>query len=341
MRKTIFPCAGSSDRAARPHRWVRAPRCHGEFEPCVLLRKGADPRSELGGGIQRRIHAHADEPGSVWRKFLLSDLPRCERKLRYQGGRTVSEPGCVDQWKANSGSSEHRHQLPGFEQVGITPPEGRNDVTGVLTDIFLTRKGNTKCDSAAKFARGVWMSFTTGTRWGTSLSTGAKAHGQATRHMTVANIGAGRLSRRRHSGANISVGNAERKVTVNAFSLFAGDSWQATSNLSMTFGFVTSISGPCTTMRRIWPVFIPGRGLVIQGNGIGSIFPPDRNNFAPRFGFAYKPPIASGLVVRGGVGVFFDQINMNPFLDYRPPNGAADGLQGNPAGPITGSQLQD
>jgi hypothetical protein len=31
--------------------------------------------------------------------------------------------------------------------------------------------------------------------------------------------------------------------------------------------------------------------------------------------------------------VYYDQININPFLDYRPPNGAADGLEGNPAGP--------
>jgi hypothetical protein len=38
------------------------------------------------------------------------------------------------------------------------------------------------------------------------------------------------------------------------------------------------------------------------------------------------------LVVRGSLGVFYDQINMNPFLDFRPPN-AADGLEDNPAGP--------
>jgi hypothetical protein len=31
--------------------------------------------------------------------------------------------------------------------------------------------------------------------------------------------------------------------------------------------------------------------------------------------------------------MFYDQINMNPFLDYRPPNSAADGLEDNPAGP--------
>ena len=75
---------------------------------------------------------------------------------------------------------------------------------------------------------------------------------------------------------------------------------------------------------------------MIQGNGISSIFPPDKNNFAPRFGFAYQPTEKDDLVIRGGFGVFYDQINMNPFLDFRPPNGGADGLEDNPAGPLSG-----
>src|SRR6202035_2075947 len=80
-------------------------------------------------------------------------------------------------------------------------------------------------------------------------------------------------------------------------------------------------------------VFIPSAGgIKVQGNGIGSIFPPDKNNFAPRVGFAYQPTDKSDLVVRGGFGVFYDQINMNPFLDFRPPT-TADGLEDNPAGP--------
>ena len=48
-------------------------------------------------------------------------------------------------------------------------------------------------------------------------------------------------------------------------------------------------------------------------------------------GFAYNA--GHGLVVRGGYGIYFDQINMNPFLDFRPPISAADGLEDNPIGP--------
>jgi hypothetical protein len=80
-------------------------------------------------------------------------------------------------------------------------------------------------------------------------------------------------------------------------------------------------------------VFVPSLGgIKIQGNGIDAIFPADKNNFAPRLGFAYQPTARNDLVVRGSFGVYYDQINMNPFLDFRPPNNA-DGLEDNPAGP--------
>ncbi|HKV76519.1 MAG TPA: hypothetical protein VJP02_00170, partial [Candidatus Sulfotelmatobacter sp.] len=51
-----------------------------------------------------------------------------------------------------------------------------------------------------------------------------------------------------------------------------------------------------------------------------------------RLGFAYQPTKREDLVVRGAFGIYFDQINVNPFMDIRPPNNA-DGVQDNPAGP--------
>jgi len=122
-------------------------------------------------------------------------------------------------------------------------------------------------------------------------------------------------------------------VLVNGFDFFAQDQWQITPKLNVNLGLRYEYFGPLHNGKKDLAVFIPGKGIVIQGAGIDSIFPADKNNFAPRFGFAYQPTRKNDLVVRGGIGVFYDQINMNPFLDYRPPNGAADGLEGNPAGP--------
>ena len=135
------------------------------------------------------------------------------------------------------------------------------------------------------------------------------------------------------SSSTIAVGNPERFVRVNAFNLYLQDAWQLTRKLNVNFGLRYEYFGPLHSDRKDLAVFTPDKGLLIQGVGIDSIFPPDRNNFAPRFGFAYQPREGGDIVVRGGIGVFFDQINMNPFLDFRPPIAAAQGLEGNPVGP--------
>jgi len=112
-----------------------------------------------------------------------------------------------------------------------------------------------------------------------------------------------------------------------------GDNWRITNSLTINLGLRYEYFGPLHTSDKDTAVFIPGKALQIQGAGISSLFPPDRNNFAPRLGFAYQATQKGDLVVRGGVGVYYDQINMNPFLDYRPPIAAADGVQDNPIGP--------
>src|SRR5262249_45942817 len=134
------------------------------------------------------------------------------------------------------------------------------------------------------------------------------------------------------SSSTIAVGDPERFVTVNAFNFFAQDAWQFTPRLNVNLGLRYDYFGPLHSDRKDLAVFIPGQGLRVQGNGIDSVFPADKNNWAPRIGFAYQPTQSGTLVVRGGVGVFYDQINMNPFLDFRPPIAAAQGIQGNPFG---------
>jgi len=130
------------------------------------------------------------------------------------------------------------------------------------------------------------------------------------------------------SNSSISVGDAERYILVNAFDVFAQDDWQVTPKLNVNLGLRYEYFGP---LHSAGPndigEFVPGQGLELKN----SLFNPDRNNFGPRVGFAYAP--LNSFVVRGGFGVFYDQINVNPFLDFRPPIGAADGLEDNPIGP--------
>jgi len=240
----------------------------------------------------------------------------------------------------------------GFEQVGITPPEGRNDIVGHLTDIVSYTVGKHEIRYGGEFRQGrvdefyyrhglgsfafdgtagPWAGLT-GCGGATPPPACAGINGDA---LALADFLAGDVSACNTAknsvssacGASIAVGNQERHVTVNAVNFFGQDAWKFSPRLTLTAGLRYEYFGPIHSTDGTLAGFIPGKGVVV-----GQIYPPDKNNFAPRIGFAYQPTSKGDLVVRGGVGVFFAQINMNPFLDYRPPSGA-DGLEDNPAGP--------
>src|SRR5713226_8102637 len=234
--------------------------------------------------------------------------------------------------------------ISGFEQIGLTPPEGRNDVTGHLTDIVSYTMGKHQFRFGAEIRqahvnefyhrRGTGKFTFDGTQgpWHARCIAPTPPVGCDTNTTALADFLAGDVS-----SSTIAVGNPERFVTVNAFNAYFHDAWQFTRKLNVNLGLRYEYFGPLHSDKKDIAVFIPGKGLLVQGAGIGSIFPPNRANFAPRIGFAYQPKGTSDLVVRGGIGIFFDQINMNPFLDFRPPITGASGLQGNPIGAFPNS----
>ncbi len=225
--------------------------------------------------------------------------------------------------------------INGFDQIGITPPEGRNDTTGHITDILSWSTGKHQFRFGGEFRDGrvdefyhrrSLGSFTfDGTQgpWAGSATCASSANTCALADYLAGDV----------ANSSIAVGNPERYVTVHGFSLFAQDTWRLTQKFTLDLGLRYEYFGPMYDNAKDLAVFIPGQGFRIQGAGIGSIFPSDKNNFAPRVGFAWQPTGSGDLVVRGGFGVYYDQININPFLDFRPPISGADGIQDNPVGP--------
>ena len=236
--------------------------------------------------------------------------------------------------------------ISGFEQVGISAPQGRNDITGMLSDIVSYNVGKHQFRFGGEFRQGRVDEFYfrksrgkfgfTGAYTVIDPVTGLPVPGNAWSGTCAATDPTCALADFLHgdvSSSSIAVGNAERKVLVNGLNFFGQDAWQVTPRLNLNLGLRWDYFGPLHSGSKDLAVFIPSAGgIKIQGNGISSIFPPDKNNFAPRFGFAYQPTARNDVVIRGNFGVFYDQINMNPFLDFRPPNNA-DGLEDNPAGP--------
>ena len=227
--------------------------------------------------------------------------------------------------------------ISGFDQIGITPPEGRNDTTGHITDILSWSTGKHQFRMGGEFRDGrvdefyhrrSLGSFTFDGTQGPWAGSNACAGSSGAATCALADYLAGDVS-----SSSIAVGNPERYVTVHGFSFFGQDTWRLTQKFTLDLGLRYEYFGPMYDNAKDLPVFIPGQGFKIQGAGIGSIFPADHNNFAPRVGFAWQPTGTGDLVVRGGFGVYYDQININPFLDFRPPISGADGIQDNPVGP--------
>jgi len=228
-------------------------------------------------------------------------------------------------------------RISGFEQIGITPPEGRNDITGMLADVISYNVGKHQLRFGGEYRQAHLNEFyffhslgkfifdgTQGPWYDATTQTCAASD---TNVCSLADFLSGRVS-----NSAIDVGDAERKIVVNALDFFGSDSWQVTPKLNVNLGLRWDYFGPLHNGSKDIAVFIPGRGIQIQGAGLDGIFKKNLKDFSPRVGFAYQPSSRGDVVVRGGFGIYFDQINVNPFMDVRPPNNA-DGVQDNPAGP--------
>ena len=234
----------------------------------------------------------------------------------------------------------------GFEQIGLTPPEGRSDLTWHISDIVSHTVGAHQLRYGAEVRRATIDEFyhRRGTGQFVFDGTAGPWAGSATCTnnpllCSLADFLAGDVSAcdAFHNsagdicGSTIAVGNPERFVGVNAFNAYFQDSWQITKKLNVNYGLRYEYFGPMSSNNKDIANFVPGTGFVVQGGGT-PLFKPGKDHFAPRLGLAYQPTGRADLVVRAGFGVYYDQINLNPFLDFRPPVAAPSGIEGNPFG---------
>jgi hypothetical protein len=226
-------------------------------------------------------------------------------------------------------------QISGFDGVGQTPPEGREDITGHLTDVLSYTIGKHQFRFGGEFRRAQLEEFYHRHGLGNIKFDGSvgpwKGTGLATSEVkSLADFLAGDYN---PNNSTIALGDPTRLVYVKTFDLFFQDAWQISHKLTFNYGARWDYEGPLGNSKKNLSVFIPSKGgLIFQGAGIDHVYPPRYKNFSPRLGVAYKPRENGDLVVRAGFGVYFDTPNLNPFLDNRPANGAPNGLEGNPGG---------
>jgi len=104
-----------------------------------------------------------------------------------------------------------------------------------------------------------------------------------------------------------------------SLNLYVLDNWQIRSNLTLNYGMRYEYTGPTyekydrivsldvsPDLQEVDRVF-PNQEGPLSGQYFGrSIVNPDRNNFAPRIGLAWKPWNRLSLIVRTGYGIGFD-----------------------------------
>jgi outer membrane receptor protein involved in Fe transport len=229
-------------------------------------------------------------------------------------------------------------KITGFDPTGETPPEGRNDITGHLTDDLSWTIGRHQFKFGGEFRQAQLDEFYHRHALGTFVFDGSQGpvpgssvawNSGNSRTDALADFLSGNVST-----SSIALGNPERQVFVNTFDLFAQDSWQLSSKLNLNYGLRWDYEGPLHNSNKDLSVFRPSLGgVAFQGNQISSLYDPVYTNVSPRVGISYQA--SPHTVVRAGVGLYFDTPNLNPFLDNRPGNGAPNGVEGNPGGPDT------
>ncbi len=219
-----------------------------------------------------------------------------------------------------------------FASVGLTPPEGRNDITGHLTDQLSYTVGKHEFRVGGEYRNAQLDEFYHRKATGSFTFDGSRVGG-AGYAGSLADFLAGQTS-----AANITIGEPERQVFVNTWFVNAGDTWKLSPNTTVNYGLRWDYIGPLHNSQYAnLSVFRPNQsntaatgGLAIQGQQISDLYQRYFSAVSPRLGISQQ--INSRTVLRAGYGWYFDTINLNPFLDNRPGNAAPNGVEGNPIG---------
>jgi Carboxypeptidase regulatory-like domain len=149
----------------------------------------------------------------------------------------------------------------------------------------------------------------------------------------------------------------------NRLQMYLGDSWKVKPNLTLTYGLryvhdtgrtdsdVASL--PCSTLAASLAAPLAAAGTPCTTN-IGDLFGPGLGapvrdpalNFAPNFGFAWRPLNNTKTVVRGGIGLYYENSIFNNNLFDRPARLAQGLFLATPAvcqngGPNAGFAMPD
>jgi outer membrane receptor protein involved in Fe transport len=110
------------------------------------------------------------------------------------------------------------------------------------------------------------------------------------------------------------VADAQRHFVTGGYGLFIQDDWKVRPNFTLNLGLRYEYFNVLKERDNKVANFVFGPGGGLTGSKVvptSDLYNPDRNNFAPRLGFAYSPRhfgLEKKLVLRGGFGVSYNRI---------------------------------
>ncbi|HKG47618.1 MAG TPA: TonB-dependent receptor [Pyrinomonadaceae bacterium] len=119
------------------------------------------------------------------------------------------------------------------------------------------------------------------------------------------------------------IANAQRHFRSSSYGLFFQDDWKARPNLTLNLGLRYEYFGVLKEKDDQVANFVFGPNGGLAGSRVeptSQLYNPDRNNFAPRFGFAYRPNrfgLNEKFVIRGGAGISYNRIPEVVFSNTR------------------------
>jgi hypothetical protein len=130
----------------------------------------------------------------------------------------------------------------------------------------------------------------------------------------------------------IFIGDPRRNLKQKAMAAYFQDDWRIMPRLMLNLGVRYEYLTPLTEGQDRLSNFIPGTGFTQLGKNTDQMYNPDKNNFAPRLGFAWDVNGNGKTVIRGGANMMYVTPGWWMFISQQNANNPTTGLSTNPSG---------